>query len=110
MQLSQGMTQASESFVEGMVDTFRQPPTGQDEKKSRDPVYRNEFTILVVDDDASFLHLVSSVLRKHGFNVLNAALRPAADAELKPLRGNPQRRHPATLQIQPQSSPYRQPT
>ncbi|MGO9526266.1 MAG: response regulator [Verrucomicrobiia bacterium] len=67
------MTQASESFVEGMVDTFRQPPTGQDEKKSRDPVYRNEFTILVVDDDASFLHLVSSVLRKHGFNVLNAS-------------------------------------
>jgi CheY-like chemotaxis protein len=67
------MTQASESFVEGMVDTFRQPPTGQDENNPRDPVYRNEFTILVVDDDASFLHLVSSVLRKHGFNVLNAS-------------------------------------
>ncbi len=73
MQLSYGMTQASESFVEGMVDTFRQPPTGQDEKKPREPVYRNEFTVLVVDDDASFLHLVSSVLRKHGFNVLNAS-------------------------------------
>ncbi len=73
MQLSYGMTQASESFVEGMVDTFRQLPTRQDEKNPREPVSRNEFTILVVDDDASFLHLVSSVLRKHGFNVLNAS-------------------------------------
>ncbi len=67
------MTQTSESFVEGMVDTYRQPFIGQDAKPPGKPVYRNEFTILVVDDDASFLHLVSSVLRKHGFNVLNAS-------------------------------------
>ena len=63
------MTEASESLVEGMVDTCRQTLTGQDTKPPREPVYRNEFTILVVDDDTSFLHLVSSVLRKHGFNV-----------------------------------------
>jgi CheY-like chemotaxis protein len=67
------MTEASESLVEGMVDTCRQTLTGQDTKPPREPVYRNEFTILVVDDDTSFLHLVSSVLRKHGFNVLNAS-------------------------------------
>jgi CheY-like chemotaxis protein len=28
---------------------------------------------LVIDDDAAFVHLVSSVLRKHGFNVLSAS-------------------------------------
>jgi CheY-like chemotaxis protein len=67
------MTQTSESFVEGMVDTYRQPLTGQNATLPSEPIYRNEFTILVVDDDASFLHLVSSVLRKHGFNVLNAS-------------------------------------
>ncbi|MGD1018180.1 MAG: response regulator [Verrucomicrobiia bacterium] len=67
------MTQVSESFIEGMVDTYRQPPTGQYDKPSGKLVYRNEFTVLVVDDDASFLHLVSSVLRKHGYNVLNAS-------------------------------------
>jgi CheY-like chemotaxis protein len=67
------MTQAPESSVEEMVDAYKQPPTGQDAKLPGEPVYRNEFTILVVDDDASFLHLVSSVLRKHGFNVLNAS-------------------------------------
>jgi two-component system, sensor histidine kinase ChiS len=73
MQPAYGMTQASESFVEGMVDTYRQPPTGQDAKPPGEPAHRSEFTILVVDDDASFLHLVSSILRKHGFNVLNAS-------------------------------------
>ncbi len=67
------MTQASESLVEGMVDAYNQPPAGQDANPPGDLVCRNEFTILVVDDDASFLHLVSSVLRKHGFNVLNAS-------------------------------------
>jgi CheY-like chemotaxis protein len=28
---------------------------------------------LVIDDDAGFLHLVNSILRKHGFEVLNAS-------------------------------------
>jgi len=55
------------------VDTYRQPFVGQDIKPPGKALYRNEFTILVVDDDASFLHLVSSVLRKHGFTVLNAS-------------------------------------
>jgi CheY-like chemotaxis protein len=67
------MTQASESFVEGMVDAYRQPLTEQVDNPPAKLVSRNEFTILIVDDDASFLHLVSSVLRKHGFNVLNAS-------------------------------------
>lgn len=56
-----------------MVDSYKQPATGQNDKPSGEPVCRNEFTILVVDDDASFLHLVSSILRKHGYNVLNAS-------------------------------------
>lgn len=73
MQYLYVMTQMTGSFVEGMVDTYRQPLTGQNAKPPGEPIYRNEFTILVVDDDASFLHLVSSVLRKHGFNVLNAS-------------------------------------
>lgn len=67
------MTQASESFVEGTVDTYQAPPVNQDANPPGESVHRNEFTILVVDDDASFLHLVSSVLRKHGYNVLNAS-------------------------------------
>jgi two-component system sensor histidine kinase ChiS len=73
MQSQDAMTQISESFVEGIVDTYRQPFTGQDTKPPGQVLYRNEFTILIVDDDASFLHLVSSVLRKHGFTVLNAS-------------------------------------
>ncbi len=73
MQPPYGMTQGSQSFVEGMVDASKLPLTGQDTKPPGEPIYRNKFTILVVDDDASFLHLVSSVLRKHGFNVLNAS-------------------------------------
>jgi CheY-like chemotaxis protein len=67
------MTQTSGSFVEGIVDTYREPLAGQGDKLPGEAIYRNEFTILVVDDDASFLHLVSSVLRKHGFTVLNAS-------------------------------------
>jgi CheY-like chemotaxis protein len=56
-----------------MVDSYTEFLAEKDGKPPGGPVYRNEFTILVVDDDASFLHLVSSVLRKHGFNVLNAS-------------------------------------
>ena len=71
--VSVAMTQASDSFVEGMVDIYQRPLAGRDENRSDGVLYRNEFTILVVDDDASFLHLVCSVLRKHGFTVLNAS-------------------------------------
>jgi CheY-like chemotaxis protein len=73
MQSQDVMTQASESFVEGMVDTYRRASTEQDTKPPGQALCRNEFTILIVDDDASFLHLASSVLRKHGFTVLNAS-------------------------------------
>jgi len=55
------------------VDIYRHPVLEQDTNPTGETLYRNEFTILVVDDDASFLHLVSSVLRKHGFTVLNAS-------------------------------------
>jgi CheY-like chemotaxis protein len=73
MQCYRLMTQGSESFVEGMVDIYRHPILEQNPNPAGELIYRNEFTILVVDDDATFLHLVSSVLRKHGFTVLNAS-------------------------------------
>lgn len=64
------MTHVSQTFVEG---TGNRQGTEPDSKPQVDPVSRNEHTVLVIDDDATFLHLVSSVLRKHGFNVLNAS-------------------------------------
>jgi CheY-like chemotaxis protein len=67
------MTHASQTFVEGMVNLYRRPWTEPDTTPPGAPVSRKEYTVLIVDDDASFLHLASTVLRKHGFNVLKAS-------------------------------------
>jgi CheY-like chemotaxis protein len=67
------MTRASQTFVEWVGNLNGRPRTEPDTKPQGAPVSCNEHTVLVVDDDAAFVHLVSSVLRKHGFNVLSAS-------------------------------------
>lgn len=55
------------------LNLYKRPWTKPDTTPEGTPVSRSEYTVLIVDDDASFLHLASTVLRKHGFNVLNAS-------------------------------------
>jgi CheY-like chemotaxis protein len=72
MQFSRSMTNASQTVVEKTGNLDAPPSTGPDAKVQDAAVSSTKHTVLVIDDDAGFLHLVSSVLRKHGFEVLNA--------------------------------------
>ena len=47
------------------------PATAQDKVEPQaEPVVESKHTVLAIDDDPIFLHTVTSVLRKHGFDVL----------------------------------------
>ena len=66
------MTDVSESFA-AQFPNPTDPATGQEPVvPEAEPVAENQCTVLAIDDDPTFLHTVSSVLGKHGFNVLTS--------------------------------------
>lgn len=77
--LAQGMpywrsvTNASQRVAEGTENLDVRLSPESDLKPQEASVPRNEHTVLVVDDDPGSLHLVSTILRKHGFDVLSAS-------------------------------------
>jgi len=66
------MTDVSESFAE-QVPNPTDPATGQHTVEPQaEPVAESTCTVLAIDDDPAFLLTVTTVLRKHGFNVLTS--------------------------------------
>lgn len=66
------MTDVAESFAPQFPNPT-DPATGpQPVEPPAEPVAETNCTVLAIDDDPTFLHTVSSVLRKHGFNVLTS--------------------------------------
>lgn len=67
------MPKGSQPVVEGIRNPDGGLSTKPDSKSREASVTRNGHTVLVIDDDAGSVHLVSTVLRKHGFDVLSAS-------------------------------------
>ena len=64
------MTGALRTFAEWILE-HSDPATGETEPEPPPkPVRESKHTVLAIDDDPIFLHTVTSVLRKHGFDVL----------------------------------------
>jgi CheY-like chemotaxis protein len=66
------MTDTSQSFA-AQFPNSTDPAAGEHRPESpAEPVAESKYTVLAIDDDPAFLHTVTSVLRKHGFDVLTS--------------------------------------